>query len=84
MGYSTEDLTANCYPGTSVLINKLDIRSQAVLDDVERVVTGIHTVEIEKEGSAEPFTFDYYKSLHKRLFGELYDWAGELDRKSVV
>lgn len=78
MAYSVEDLSENCYPGTTVLINKLDIRSQAALDDVERVVTGIHMVEIEKEESDEPFTFEYYKSLHKRLFGDLYDWAGEL------
>ena len=56
MAYSTEDLSENCYPGTTVLINKLDIRSQAALDDVERVVTAVHTVEIEKENSAEPFT----------------------------
>lgn len=77
MAYSTEDLSENCYPGTTVLINKLDIRSQAALDDVERVVTAIHTVELEKENSVEPFTLFYYKSLHKRLFGDLYDWAGE-------
>ena len=83
MGYSTEDLSENCYPGTTVLINKLDIRSQAALDDVERVVTGIHTVEIEKEKFDEPFTFEYYKSLHKRLFGDLYDWAGELRKVNL-
>ena len=78
MAYSSEDLSENCYPGTTVLINKLNIRSQDALDDVERVVTGIHTVEIVKEDSVEPFTFDYYKGLHKRLFGDLYDWAGEI------
>ena len=89
MAYSVEDLSENCYPGTTVLINKLNIRSQSALDDIERVTTGLHTVEIEKEDPAEPFTFAYYKSLHKRLFGDLYDWAGEnrkvdLSKKGTV
>ena len=61
-----------------MLVNKLGIRSQEALDDLERVVTGIHTVEIVKEQSEEPLSFAFYRNLHKRLFGDLYEWAGEL------
>lgn len=28
MGYSIDPISANCYPGTSVLINKFDIRER--------------------------------------------------------
>ena len=35
MSYSIEPLTADCYPGTSVLINKLDIRDAAALASAE-------------------------------------------------
>ena len=78
MSYSITDLSADCYPETTVLVNKLGIRSQEALDDLERVVTGIHTVEIVKEQSEEPLSFAFYRNLHKRLFGDLYEWAGEL------
>ena len=78
MSYSITDLSADCYPETTVLVNKLGIRSQDALDDLERVVTGIHTVEIVKEQSEEPLSFAFYRNLHKRLFGDLYEWAGEL------
>ncbi len=78
MSYSITDLSADCYPETTVLVNKLGIRSQEALDDLERVVTGIHTVEIVKEQSEELLSFAFYRNLHKRLFGDLYEWAGEL------
>ncbi len=78
MSYSMTPTDAGCYPDTTVLINKLDIRSQEALDQVERVVTSLHSVEIEKERSTERFTFDFYLELHRRLFGDLYDWAGKV------
>ena len=28
MGYSIDPISDNCYPGTTVLINKLDIRNE--------------------------------------------------------
>lgn len=42
MSYSITDLSADCYPETTVLVNKLGIRSLEALDDLERVGTGIH------------------------------------------
>ncbi len=78
MSYSVTPTEAGCYPGTTVLINKLGIRSQEALDEVERVVTSLHSVEIEREQSAEVFTFGYYLELHRRLFGDIYDWAGQI------
>ena len=35
MSYSIDPLIADCYPGTSVLINKLDIRAEAALASAE-------------------------------------------------
>ena len=78
MSYSISSTNADCYPGTTVLINKLGLHSQDMLDDVERVMTGVRTVEIEDAQSVAPFTFDFYLNLHRRLFGDIYDWAGKL------
>ena len=35
MSYTLDPLQTNCYPGTTVLINKLDIRDEWVLSQVE-------------------------------------------------
>ena len=78
MAYSVTSSNDGCYPGTTVLVNKLGLKNQEALDAAESVAAALHFVEIESEPSVAPFTFDYYCSLHKRLFGDLYDWAGEL------
>ena len=39
MPYSIDALQDDCYPGTSVLINRYDIRDQSKLDEVEGVLT---------------------------------------------
>ena len=68
----------DCYPDTTVLINKLGITKQSELSFAEqRIVTGIYTL-LEKETSFENVNFDFYKSLHRQLFCDLYEWAGTL------
>lgn len=37
--YKIEGCQWNCYPDTTVLINKMDIRDQAELDSVEKQIT---------------------------------------------
>ena len=62
-----------CYPGTTVLINKLDLRDQRQLDAFE--------AEITSQRAAEPlpighFDIPHYLAIHKHLFQDVYDWAG--------
>jgi len=63
-----------CYPGTSVLINRLDIRDPVQLADTERKL-----VARQAEKHPADFTISYtgYKALHRHLFGDLYEWAGK-------
>lgn len=77
MAYSINSTDDSCYPGTRVLINKLGLRNQKLLSDAETVVVPLIAAQIESEKYDAPFTFDYYCSLHKRLFGDIYDWAGK-------
>lgn len=65
---------------TGILRNLLDIRTESNLDDAE---AGLTTVEIAALTSQEPpyfeeFNLDLLKSVHKQIFGVIYDWAGEL------
>ena len=76
MAYSIESSGDHCYPGTSVLVNKLGIQNQAQLDENETLIVGVKTLQFELAPFPEPLDFNYYKRLHQFLFDGLYDWAG--------
>lgn len=76
MSYSIESLSDACYPGTSCLINKFDIRNEKQLAFVEsRIVIG-KTEELHKNPFFGNFDFTHYKAIHRFLFEDIYDWAG--------
>lgn len=79
MGYSSlEPLEAACYPGTSVLINRLNIQENSRLEDAERVITLRKAAMWELHPLMDTFNFEHYKAIHRYLFGDLYDWAGQI------
>jgi len=65
-----------CWPGTSVLRNKLDIHDEATLADAEAEFAAVALEHIDIE--APPFDLEYLCRLHRQLFGDVYEWAGEV------
>ncbi len=78
MGYSIEPLSEGCYPGTGVLVNKFAIRDEAKLSEVESIITSARYAQWESAPRRNDFDFAHYRAVHRFLFSELYDWAGEL------
>lgn len=76
--YSLEGTQKDCYPDTTVLINKLDIRNQKMLNVAELRIVISMTMKIEREIKFNNVDFNFYKNLHKQLFDDLYEWAGTL------
>ena len=76
--YNIEGCQWNCYPDSTVLINKMDIHDQSELDAVEKQITLLRGIQAEKETEFVNVDFSFYCSLHRFLFGDLYDWAGAL------
>ena len=74
--YSMESTQENCYPGSTVLVNKFGLTDQNKLDIVERQIVLLKGAEIERNAVFENVDFNYYKSIHKHLFEDIYDWAG--------
>ena len=68
--------SADCYPCTSVLINKFDLRSQQELDRVEAVLVTAKAAQWEESPLCSTFDFEHYKAIHRHLFCDLYEWAG--------
>lgn len=78
MPYEIEPSTANCYEGTTCLINKMDIRDEAELAATESALTLANIGLLEQAPMEGNFDFSHYKAIHKFLFQDLYDWAGEI------
>ena len=78
MGYSMDPVSANCYPGTAVLINKFDIQDEEKLNEIESVIASARYAEWLNAPQSATFDFEHYKAIHRYLFSDLYDWAGEV------
>ena len=78
MGYSIDPISANCYSGTTILINKFDIRDEEKLNEVESVLASVRYAEWLNAPKADSFDFEHYKAIHHFLFSDLYDWAGQI------
>ena len=78
MAYSIDPIQDNCYPGTIVLINKLDIRDEAALNEAETLATYINASKLEQHPLEGVFDFAHDKAIHYFLFSDLYDWAGQV------
>lgn len=78
MAYSIDPLTADCYPGTAVLINKLGIRNDSELAEAEAEIVSVRIAEWSRSPLVSTFDFEHYKAVHWYLFGDLYDWAGQV------
>lgn len=63
------------YPGTDTLRNRLGITDDKTLTEAERRLTQARGAEAAR--LAFPVTADGYRALHKHLFQDLYDWAGQ-------
>jgi cell filamentation protein len=63
-----------CYPGTSVLKNRLDLRDQSELDRFEATISTQRADEPLPVGRLDT---SHYRALHRHLFQDVYEWAGE-------
>jgi len=69
------DFDSYFYPGTEVLRNKLDIRNAEALEHIER---GYVEQRIREGGPKGNFDLAHLQAIHRHLFQDVYEWAGEL------
>jgi cell filamentation protein len=63
-----------CYPGSSVLKNRLGLRDQTELDAFETLITAQRGEERLPRGA---LSFGHYRAIHHHLFQDAFDWAGK-------
>jgi len=83
MGYSIDPLSADCYEGTTCLINKLGITDERKLSQIETLITTAKCNDLEMNPIEGDFGFEHYKAIHRFIFEDLYDWAGEVRTVSI-
>lgn len=60
------------------LRNLLDIRDRKQLDLIEASFVTIRTWELERTSFDKTFDLQHLKAIHKHLFQDIYEWAGEI------
>jgi cell filamentation protein len=63
-----------CYPGSSVLKNRLGLRDQAELDAFEALITAQRGEEPLPRGR---LGYAHYRAIHHHLFQDVFEWAGK-------
>jgi cell filamentation protein len=71
-----------CYAGTDVLINRGDYRTQAELNKFEADAVLFASATLQTRPITGPFNTLRLRETHRRIFGLVYPWAGEI-RKDI-
>jgi cell filamentation protein len=66
-----------CLADSSCLRNRLGITDAKELRAVEARIVAVRDVEILRTTLPGEYNLEHLKSFHRRLFGDVYDWAGE-------
>lgn len=78
MAYNIDSTAADCYPGTTCLINKLGIQDETILAEKEAAIVFAKASLLDQCPIQGNFDFEHYKQIHHFLFCDLYDWAGQI------
>ena len=78
MAYSLNPSSDNCYEGTTCLVNKLGVRDEKKLSEIEAQITFAKAVMLEETPIDDDFGFEHFKKIHDFLLCDLYEWAGQV------
>lgn len=65
-------------PSSGVLRNRLGITDSAELERVEARISAVRAARLDVQPIVGPFDLRHLQTIHQRLFGDVYAWAGEL------
>ena len=76
--YSYEWDSKYCYPNSFVLKNRFNITNSEQLEIAEREYTALSIAEIKYTPVKGNLDLEHLQTIHKQIFNDIYDWAGEL------
>jgi len=72
------------YPGTDIVINKLNIKSEKELKKLETKLVSFKLASIRFEKIDIPYGVERLRWIHKYLFGDIYEFAGEYRLENIT
>jgi cell filamentation protein len=65
-------------PVTGVLLNKLGLGTAAELEAAEREITHAALILLGESPVHPGYDLPHVCAIHRRIFGDIYDWAGQI------
>lgn len=72
-----------CYPGTDILINNADIKTQEELTDFENTATSQRLAELFERPIYGKFNLRHLKNIHYYIFQDVYPFAGKIRTERI-
>lgn len=72
-----------CYPGTNILINKLDIRDSNKLFKLEKQIVLAKSYILRQNRGNYKFDKKHFVYIHEFLFGDIYPFAGKFRTENI-
>ena len=65
-------------PVSGVLYNKLGLGTAAELEAAEREITHAALILLDETPVPASYDLPHLRAIHQRIFGDIYEWAGQL------
>lgn len=82
--YEYERDSKYCYPHSFILINKLEITDKDALNEAEREITSTRISQLKEHPVKGRFDLKHLQAIHRFIFQDIYDWAGELRTVNIA
>jgi hypothetical protein len=71
-------------PVTGVLLNKLGLGTAAELEAAEREITHAALILVGESPVHPGYDLPHLCAIHRRIFGDTYDWAGQIRTVAIA
>ncbi|MBO0802558.1 MAG: Fic family protein [Nocardiopsaceae bacterium] len=71
-------------PVTGVLRNKLGLGTATALEAAEREITHAAMILLRESPVRATYDLPHLCAIHRRIFGDIYDWAGQVRTVSIA
>ena len=71
------------YPATQILVNKLDIKENKLLEEAEILYTSQRLLELDLNPVVGNLDLENLKQIHKYIFQDIYPFAGKIREEDI-
>lgn len=73
-----------CYPDSNVLKNRMGVRDSERLNYLERQLTMLRLLDLVDRPIRGKFDLEHLQAIHKYIFQDIYEWAGEIRKVDIA